>query len=302
MLRGSLGFQVGYRAWGLTEAKSSLPAIRKMTVLMVSKLVKPRARRFEEAVGLAGLRPGDDAFEVAAYHGCDLLHGLDPGAHDAGAPVLEHVAHHVDPLALEDLAQLLLVDPRPRGTHGGHPGDQGVQIGGVLGPEAGAILQQRPAHALEGLVAALLDAPHLVHRRVGVPDESCLEKSLEREKVTGLTAVLPLSIQVSALEGPTAIGGPLRCFVNNGGPTQHQPRGQTAAPHSTQPRCWPGARITCPAAWFHTASRPWPVRCRAAPTARSTARRCPPVGRRGTSDERRVRALHPPTPSRKLPT
>lgn len=42
-------------------------------------------------------------------------------------------------------------------------------------------------------------------------------KALEREKVTGLTAVPPLYIQLSALEWPDAIGQNLRYFANTGG-------------------------------------------------------------------------------------
>lgn len=42
-------------------------------------------------------------------------------------------------------------------------------------------------------------------------------KAMEREKVTGLTAVPPLYIQLSALEWPAAIGGHLRYFANTGG-------------------------------------------------------------------------------------
>jgi hypothetical protein len=91
---------------------------------MVLTRVKPRAplggleqavEGFEEAVGLTGLRPCDDALEVAPHHGRNLLHRLDLGAHDAGAPVQQHLSHDVDLLAFEDLAQLLLVDPRSSG-------------------------------------------------------------------------------------------------------------------------------------------------------------------------------------------
>ena len=53
---------------------------------------------------MASLRPGDDASEVLADHGGDVLHGLDLRMHDAGPPVSEHVAHDVDLFALEDLA------------------------------------------------------------------------------------------------------------------------------------------------------------------------------------------------------
>lgn len=42
-------------------------------------------------------------------------------------------------------------------------------------------------------------------------------KALERERVTGLTAVPPLYIQLSGLEWPPAIGSHLRYFANTGG-------------------------------------------------------------------------------------
>jgi acyl-CoA synthetase (AMP-forming)/AMP-acid ligase II len=42
-------------------------------------------------------------------------------------------------------------------------------------------------------------------------------KAMEREKVTGLTAVPPLYIQLSQLEWPAAIGEHLRYFANTGG-------------------------------------------------------------------------------------
>lgn len=127
--------------------------------------------RLKEAVGLTGLRPGDDALEVATHEGGDFLHRLDLAAHDAGAPVLQRGAHDVDLLAFEDLAQLLLVGPGTSSAHARHAGDERIQVSGRIGLEVGAILQQRPAQALEGLVAALLDAPHLVHRGIGVPDD-----------------------------------------------------------------------------------------------------------------------------------
>ena len=73
--------------------------------------------RLEEPVGLARLRPRHDDFQVIAHHGRDRLHRLDLRAHHTGAPMREHRAHHVDLLAREDLAQLLLVDPRARRAH-----------------------------------------------------------------------------------------------------------------------------------------------------------------------------------------
>ena len=45
---------------------------------------------FDEAAGLAGPRPSDDAVKMVSNHGGDVLHGLDFGAHDIGAPLREH--------------------------------------------------------------------------------------------------------------------------------------------------------------------------------------------------------------------
>ena len=42
-------------------------------------------------------------------------------------------------------------------------------------------------------------------------------KAMEREQVTGLTAVPPLYIQLSALDWPAAINQRLRYFANTGG-------------------------------------------------------------------------------------
>lgn len=132
---------------------------------------------FEKAVGLAGLRPGDDALQVAAHERGDLLHWLNLGAHDAGTPMLKHGTHDVDLFAIKDLTQLLLVGPRPSGAHGSEPGDQGIEVGGRLGLEAGSVLEQRPAQALERFVSALLDAAHLVYGGAGVGDDVELVES-----------------------------------------------------------------------------------------------------------------------------
>lgn len=61
----------------------------------------------QKAVGLARLRPGHDALQVRADHPGNVLHGIDLGAHHAGAPMTKHRPHDID---LQDLTQLLLVD------------------------------------------------------------------------------------------------------------------------------------------------------------------------------------------------
>ncbi len=61
-------------------------------------------------------------------------------------------------------------------------------------------------------------------------------KALEREQVTGLTAVPPLYIQLSQLEWPTSITGYLRYFANTGG---RMPRETLAALRERLPRTQP---------------------------------------------------------------
>jgi hypothetical protein len=87
---------------------------------------------FDEAVGLAGLRLGDDAVEVLADHPGDVLHRLDLGAQDVGAPLLEHGGGDVDLPAVEDFAQMLAIEPGAGGAFGGGLGDERVEIGAAL--------------------------------------------------------------------------------------------------------------------------------------------------------------------------
>ena len=83
---------------------------------------------FDEAVGLAGLGPGDDAIEMLTDHDGDRLHGRDLGAHDVGAPLREHGGNDVDLLAIEDVAQLLAIEPGARGALGGELDDEPVEV------------------------------------------------------------------------------------------------------------------------------------------------------------------------------
>ncbi|HVR52330.1 MAG TPA: acyl-CoA ligase (AMP-forming), exosortase A system-associated [Pseudorhodoferax sp.] len=61
-------------------------------------------------------------------------------------------------------------------------------------------------------------------------------KAMERERVTGLTAVPPLYIQISQLEWPAAIGEHLRYFANTGG---RMPRETLALLRQRVPRAQP---------------------------------------------------------------
>src|SRR6202035_4529174 len=84
---------------------------------------------FNEAIGLARLGPRDDAVEMTKDHACDVLHGLDLGMHDAGAPPAQHLGEHIDLLAIENLAQLLSVHSGTGAAVGGVLADQRLEIG-----------------------------------------------------------------------------------------------------------------------------------------------------------------------------
>lgn len=86
---------------------------------------------------------------MLSHEGGDFFRGLDLGAHPADAPMLQHGAHEVDLIAVDDFTQLLLVNPNTGAAYGGHLGDQSVDVSPrILRRGAGAILEQRPAHDL----------------------------------------------------------------------------------------------------------------------------------------------------------
>ena len=125
----------------------------------------------EEAVGLTSLGPGDDAVEMAPDHAGDLLHWRDLGAQNIGAPLLEHGGDDVDLLAVEDVAQVLAVEPGASGALAGRLGDQAVEIGARFGGQAITVLEQCPAQSFEAGVVALLETPGLVEGGGGVRDD-----------------------------------------------------------------------------------------------------------------------------------
>jgi len=126
---------------------------------------------FEEAIGLAGLRPGDDAVEVIADHACNLLYRRDFGAHDVDEPLTQHGGDDVDLLAAQDLVQVFLVEPGTRGALSGGVGAQRVQIGALSGRQALAILEQRPARTFQIGVGFLLHATGLIDLGGGMADD-----------------------------------------------------------------------------------------------------------------------------------
>lgn len=90
----------------------------------------------QEAIGLAGLGPCNDAVEMLADHARGLLHWLDLGSHNVRAPLLEHCGNDVDLLALEDVAQMLAIQPGTGSAFGRDVGDQRIEIGKLCGGQA----------------------------------------------------------------------------------------------------------------------------------------------------------------------
>jgi len=111
---------------------------------------------FQEAVGLPGTRPGDDAVEVLADHPGHLLHGFDLGTHDICAPLPEHSGDHIDLLAFQNFPQLFTVQPGPRRAPAGQFCQQGIDFGPVRRGQAVVVPQQLPAQPLEVRCTVLL--------------------------------------------------------------------------------------------------------------------------------------------------
>ncbi|MDE2455697.1 MAG: AMP-binding protein, partial [Burkholderiales bacterium] len=84
-------------------------------------------------------------------------------------------------------------------------------------------------------------------------------RAMEREKVTGLTAVPPLYIQLAALPWPAAVGEHLRYFANTGG---RMPRETLAALRERVPRAKPFLMYGLTEAFRSTYLPPEEVDCR----------------------------------------
>jgi hypothetical protein len=126
---------------------------------------------FDKAIGLAGLGPGDDPIEMTADHDGDLLHRPDLGAQDVSAPLLEHGGYDVDLLAVENVAQLLAIEPCARCALGSEVRDQPVKVSSLLVRKLASVLEQRPAQPFERGIGLLLQAPHLVNGLAGVSND-----------------------------------------------------------------------------------------------------------------------------------
>ena len=78
---------------------------------------------------------------MSADHRGDLLHGLDLGAHDVGAPLSQHGGNDVELPAVEDIAQLFAIEPGAGGAFGGELDDEAIEVAGLVGGEFAFILE-----------------------------------------------------------------------------------------------------------------------------------------------------------------
>src|SRR3984893_4987058 len=133
-----------------------------------------------ETVGLTGLGPGNDSIEMSANQTDDILHGLDLGAHDVGAPLVQHLGDDVDLFALENVAQLFSVKPGSRGAVGRVLTDQRLKVGELREVQFVGVLEQRPTHAFKLRVEFLLLPTYCVERLGRVSDDVELVKGNSR--------------------------------------------------------------------------------------------------------------------------
>src|SRR5215472_6835889 len=93
------------------------------------------------------------------------------GAHDIGAPLLEHGGDDTDLLAIEDCAQMLAIKPGAGGAFAGGLGDQGIKVSAAGSGQAVAVLEQRPAQPLEARIGSLFEPPGPVEGGGGMGDD-----------------------------------------------------------------------------------------------------------------------------------
>lgn len=139
----------------------------------------------DKTIGLTRLSPGNDAVEMSTNQSHHVLHLFDLRAHDVGAPLLQHLGHDIDLLALENVAQLLTVQPCAGSTLGGVLTDERLEVGELGEIEFVRVFEQRPTHALELRVELLLLPTHCVERfgRAGDDVETCRRSREHRADV-----------------------------------------------------------------------------------------------------------------------
>ncbi len=73
-----------------------------------------------------------------------ILHRFDLRAHDVGAPLLQHLRYDIDLFALENVAQLLAVQPCPGSTFGAVLSDERLEVGQLGQIQFVRVFEQRP--------------------------------------------------------------------------------------------------------------------------------------------------------------
>src|SRR5215471_8003690 len=158
---------------------------------------------FDESLG-----PGDNAVEVPADHSGDVLHWRNAGAHDIGAPLLEHGGDDTDLLAIEDCAQMLAIKPGAGGAFAGGLGDQGIKVSAAGSGQAVAVLEQRPAQPLEARIGSLFEPPGPVEGGGGMGDDVELVEGDAGvwQVATPLMKALDMSSTARTCSGPLVFG------------------------------------------------------------------------------------------------
>ena len=77
------------------------------------------------------MHPGEDAVEMTADHLGDILHRLDFGAQQVGAPGVQEPGDDGGLLAGQDVMQLFAIVPGTSGAGDGHAREQAVEFGGL---------------------------------------------------------------------------------------------------------------------------------------------------------------------------
>src|SRR4051812_20448282 len=145
---------------------------------------------------------------MGADHGGDLLHGLDLGAHDVGAPLSQHGGNDVELPAVEDIAQLFAIEPGASSAFGGELDNEAIEVAGLVGGEFAFVLEQGPAQTFERRVGSLLGAPHLVYGLARMSDHMELVEGnlgLWQVSVTPLMKAGDMSIQAAAMLSGTPL-------------------------------------------------------------------------------------------------
>jgi hypothetical protein len=121
----------------------------------------------QKLIGVSTLRPSHDVSQVGLNHLRNLPYRIDFKAHHAREIMFQDRVCNVALFRLNDLVQLLRVDPDASRSLDSYLGVKGKQTSGLKRLELDRILKQRSAYALGQLVKACFEVEHLGHVSAG---------------------------------------------------------------------------------------------------------------------------------------